>query len=153
MTTRAIAYLKNRDVPFKVIKYDHREKGATFAARATAFPLEQTIKTLVAKIGSHNHCLALLPGNRQLDLKKLARIFSVKRATMVDVATAERLTGYRVSGISPFGAKQQIPVVLDEYVLKYHKIIINAGQRGMMLKMTPQDIVKAIDCEVAAIAR
>ncbi len=153
MTTRAIAYLKNRDVPFEVIKYDHREKGAAFAARATGFPLEQIIKTLVAEIGSHNHCLALLPGTRQLDLKKLARIFSVKRATMVDVAAAERLTGYRVSGISPFGTKQRLPVVLDEYVLKYHEIIINAGQRGMMLKMTPQDIVKAIDCEVAAIAR
>ncbi len=153
MTTRAIAYLKNRDIPFEVIKYDHREKGAEFAANAIAFPLEQTVKTLVVEIDHKKHCLALVPGNRQLNLKKLARIFSVKRATMADVAAAERLTGYLVGGISPFGTKRRFPIIIDTPVLEYPDIIINAGQRGMMLKMTPQDIAKAIDCEVAAISR
>ncbi|RTZ97847.1 MAG: Cys-tRNA(Pro) deacylase [Deltaproteobacteria bacterium] len=153
MTTRAIAYLKNINTLFEVIKYDHREKGAEFAARATAFPLEQTVKTLVVDIENKNHCLALVPGNRQLDLKKLARVFSVKRAAMADVALAERLTGYHVGGISPFGTRRKLPAVMDESILKYQEIMINAGQRGTMLKMAPQDIIRALDCEVAAVSR
>lgn len=153
MTTRAITYLKNTDVLFEIIKYDHLEKGAEFAARVTEFPLERTIKTLVVEIGYKNHCLALLPGNRQLDLKKLARIFSVKRTAMVNERLAEQLTGYRVGGISPFGTKQQLPVVMEKSILKHPDILINAGQRGIMLKMTPQDIIKTISCRVAEIVR
>ena len=153
MTTRAIAYLRNRDVPFEVIKYDHRKKGAEFAANAIAFPLEQTVKTLVVEIDHKKHCLALVPGNRQLNLKRLARIFSVKRAAMADVAVAERLTGYLVGGISPFGTRRRFPIVIDMPILEYPDIIINAGQRGTMLKMVPQDIVRATDGKVVAISK
>jgi len=153
MTTRAISYLKRNDVDFKAIKYDHLEKGAEFAARATEFPLERTIKTLVVEVGKKKYCLALLPGDRQLDLKKLAHVFSTKRASMADAVSAERLTGYRVGGISPFGTRQPVPIIMEKTILKYSDIQINAGQRGLMLKMNPQDIVKSTSCQVAEILR
>lgn len=152
MSTRAITYLKQKGIPFEAVTYDHQEKGAEFAARATGFPLEQTVKTLVVELERKKYCLVLMPGNRQLNLKYLAKIFAVKRTAMVDTATAERLTGYLVGGISPFGTKQRLPVVMEKSIQDYDEILINAGQRGVMLKMAPEDIVNGLDCRVAAIS-
>lgn len=152
MSTRAITYLKQKGIAFEAVTYDHQEKGAEFAARATGFSPEQTIKTLVVELERKKYCLVLMPGNRQLNLKYLAKIFAVKRTAMVDTATAERLTGYLVGGISPFGTKQRLPVVMEKSIQDYDEILINAGQRGVMLKMAPEDIVNGLDCRVAAIS-
>lgn len=148
MSTRAIAWLKQKKIPFDVVHYDHEEKGATFAAQATGFPLEQTVKTLVVDLGGKSFGLALMPGDRQLSLKKLAKAFGVKKATMADTASAERLTGYHVGGISPFGLRQRLPVVMEESLQRWDEVMINAGQRGAMLKMAPGDILKAIGCRM-----
>ena len=148
VSTRAIAWLKQRKIPFEVIHYDHEEKGAAFAARSTGFPLEQTIKTLVTDLGGNRFGLALLPGHEQLSLKKLAKAFGVKKAAMAPTQTAERLTGYHVGGISPFGLQQQLPAVMEETLQQWEDVMINAGQRGLMLKMAPGDIVKALGCRV-----
>jgi len=152
MPTRAIVFLNQRQVPFELVQYEHLEKGAEFAARATGFPLERTVKTLVVGIGAGRHALVLLSGERQLDMRRLAQVLSVKRAEMADAATAERLTGYHVGGISPFGTRQPLPVVMDGSVLNTEEVLINAGQRGVMLKMAPQDIREALNCTVADVA-
>jgi len=153
MSTRAIQHLKWKDVSFELVKYEHEEKGAAFAARATGFPLDRTVKTLVVDLGGRNYCLALLSGDRQLDLKQLAQVFAVKRAVMGDTATAERLTGYLVGGISPFGTKQVLPAVMEKRIREYAEVLINAGQRGVMLKMAPEDIVTALGCRVESISK
>ena len=72
---------------------------------------------------------------------------------MVDIKTAERLTGYLVGGISPFGTRQRLESVMESSILKNEEIIVNAGQRGVMLKMAPNDIVAALGCKVTSIAR
>ncbi|MCP4626798.1 MAG: Cys-tRNA(Pro) deacylase [bacterium] len=153
MSTRAIAYLKKNKIPYEVVKYDHQEKGAEFAAKATGNPLEITVKTLVVELDRKRYCLALLPGHRELNLKKLASSLRCKRTAMVDINTAERLTGYLIGGISPFGTRQRLETVMESSISDNPKILINAGQRGMMLKMDPEDVVKALDCKVASIAR
>ena len=153
MSTRAIQYLNKKGINYKVVEYEHHEKGAEFAAKAIGFPLERTIKTLVVDLGNKKYSLALMPGDKQLVLKQLAKICDVKRAAMVDTATAERLTGYLVGGISPFGAKQRLPAVIEESLMKDDKVAINAGQRGVMFIMAPGDIVKALDCDVAGIIK
>jgi Cys-tRNA(Pro)/Cys-tRNA(Cys) deacylase len=152
MSTRAIIFLKQRRIPFEVVHYDHFEKGAEFAARATGFPLERTVKTLVVGIGAHRHALVLLSGERQLDMRRLAMALAVKRAEMADAATAERLTGYHVGGISPFGTRQPLPVVMDAPLMRTDEVLINAGQRGVMLKMRPMDIQAALDCIAADVS-
>ena len=152
MSTRAIQYLKKRPYSFEAIQYDHGEKGAAFAARATGFPLEKTIKTLVAAVGKNGFVFALMPGNRHLDLKRLAAACSEKKAAMAEPQTAERLTGYVIGGISPFGSRHGLQAVMDEGLLAHEKVMINAGRRGLMLKMAPQDIVAALDCCISAIS-
>lgn len=153
MSTRAIKFLEKTGVPFKVTTYRHDEKGAAFAARATGFALEKTVKTLVVELDGGACVFALIPGNRQLDLKKTARLFGAKRAAMADTAAAQRLTGYLVGGISPFGAKRRLVAVVEKEVPGFDEVMINAGQRGMMLKMRPRDIVNVLRCRVEDIVR
>jgi Cys-tRNA(Pro)/Cys-tRNA(Cys) deacylase len=149
MSTRAVKFLNQKGIPFEIIKYPHEEKGAEFAARAVGFPVERTIKTLVVDIGQKKYCFVLMPGDKQVALKRLAKAFSVKRAAMVDTETAERLTGYQVGGISPFGSKQRLPATMEKSLMVFEKVLINAGHRGMMLMMNPGDIADALDCTIA----
>ena len=116
MSTPAIQYLKQKKITFDVLKYDHAEKGAEFAARATGYPLAQTVKTLVVDLEEKGHTLVLMTGDKQLSMKRLARACGVKRATMADTNTAERLTGYLIGGISPFGTRQKLPIIMDESI-------------------------------------
>ena len=152
MSTRAIQFLKQKKILFELVKYDHEEKGAEFAATATGYPLAATVKTLVVDLGEKKYALILMPGDRQLSMKRLAKAFGVKRAAMADTRTAERLTGYLVGGISPFGTKQKLPAVLEADILTFDKILINAGQRGTMLKMAPMDIRTTLTCKVARVS-
>jgi Cys-tRNA(Pro)/Cys-tRNA(Cys) deacylase len=148
MSTRAIEFLKSRKIDFAVSRYDHKEKGAAFASEALGHLLECTIKTLVVGLGPRNFVLVLMPGHLNLSLKRLAEQFSTKRAAMVDVPTAERLTGYTVGGISPFAVKKNMPSVMDASLLKCEKVAINGGKRGTMLIVNPHDIVSLLKCKV-----
>ena len=153
MSTRAIHFLKKTGISFEVIPYEHRVKGAEYAANRIGFPLEKTVKTLVADIGNNRYALALMPGNKKLDFKKLAASLKTKRAAMVDHDTAERLTGYLVGGISPFGLKRRFDSIMHETIIRHQAVIINGGHRGTMLKMNPKDIAALLNCQVLDIAR
>jgi Cys-tRNA(Pro)/Cys-tRNA(Cys) deacylase len=152
MSTPAIQFLIERRLPFEVVSYEHLEKGAAFAARATGFPLERTVKTLVVAAGPQRNVLVLVPGDRRLDLRRLARVLAAKKAGLAAALTAERLTGYPVGGISPFGVRQLLPVVMDRAILSRGQVLVNAGRRGVMLKMSAQDIRAGLDCMVAAVS-
>jgi Cys-tRNA(Pro)/Cys-tRNA(Cys) deacylase len=153
MSTRAIKFLDQKDIHFEIIKYLHEEKGAKFAAQAIGFPVERTIKTLVVDMGHKGYVMVLMPGDKNIDLKKLAGALSVKRAAMADTSTAERLTGYLVGGISPFGTRQDLPVVMEECLLEFDRVAINAGQRGVMLVMDPKDILQAVNGNLLDLAK
>jgi len=153
MSTRAIRFLERQHIHFEVVKYDHEEKGAAFAARASGYPLERTVKTLVVDLGERQYTLVLMPGDKQLSMKRLATRCGVKRAAMADTRTAERITGYLVGGISPFGTSQKLQVVMEESILKFEKILINAGQRGTMLKIAPGIIRTVLACKMADVAQ
>jgi len=153
MSTRAIIFLNGQNAAFDLIKYDHDRKGAVFAAQAVGFPLQQTVKTLVVTLGDRQHALALMPGDRKLDLKRMAKACKIKRAEMAPPAIAERLTGYKVGGISPFGLTTPLPSVMDSRLLGNDCVLINGGQRGTMLQMSPRDIERLLESTIADIAR
>lgn len=144
MSTRAIKFLQKKKIPFDVLTYEHDEKGAAFAAQATGMPLARTIKTLVVDLGPKGYHLALVAGDRQLSLKKMAKACAVKRAAMADHATAERLTGYLVGGISPFATRHKLPVIMDASIIEHTQVAINGGQRGTLLVMKPADILAVL---------
>ena len=94
------------------------------------------------------YVMVLMPGGKNIDLKGLARAYSVKRAAMTDTSTAERLTGYLVGGISPFETKQNLPVVMEESLMRFDNVAVNAGKRGLMAIMDPKDLLWLVNGDV-----
>ena len=149
MSTRGIQLLKQHKIRFEIVRYDHAQKGAEFAAQAVGFPLSQTVKTLVVALDDRSYTLVLMPGDRQLSMKKVAAACKVKRAAMADAASAERLTGYLVGGISPMGTKKPLPVAMDTVLQGHNEIMINAGRRGIMVKLAPADLIRLLKARIA----
>lgn len=150
--TRGARWLAARGIPFRLVRYEHVEKGAAFAARATGVPLAEVVKTLVVETGRGGFLLTLVPGDRKLDLRRLALAVGVQRARLADPADAERLTGYRVGGISPFETRCVLPVVVEAAILTRERILVNAGGRGVMLAMSPAGLLELPGARVLEIA-
>lgn len=148
MSTRALRFLSQKGICFEVIEYEHEEKGVVFASDAIGFPVERTIKTLVVDLGRKGYVMVLMPGDKNIDLKSLASAYSVKRAAMADTSTAERLTGYLVGGISPFETKRNLPVAMEESLLRFDKVAINGGKRGLMVIIDPKDLLWLVNGDV-----
>ena len=145
--TRAISFLKSHDVSFETSEYDHNEKGAVFASQAIGVPLEKTIKTLMVEFTPKAHLVVLMPGTKKIPFKKLAQIRGAKRAFMAKEATAERLSGYLVGGISPFAMAKPLPVAMDAGLLAFDRVAVNGGKRGLMVIMNPSDIMRVTGAE------
>lgn len=109
--------------------------------------MTRAIQLLKERGISFEYFVLLVPGSKTVPFKKLAKTRRAKKAGMVDPATAERLTGYQVGGISPFGMKQRLRVMIDAGLLSFDKVAINGGMRGLMLVMSPADILKVTDAE------
>jgi Cys-tRNA(Pro)/Cys-tRNA(Cys) deacylase len=96
-------------------------------------------KTLVAEVDGRL-TVAIVPVERQLDLKALAQAVKGKRAQMADVKQAERTTGYVAGGISPLGQRKALPTVLDDSALEHAAIHVSGGRRGLELELAPRDL-------------
>lgn len=118
------------------------------AAKALGLDPALTLKTLMVEVDGKPAC-CVIPSDRQLSMKKVAAAFGGKSAAMMPPAKAEKLTGYKVGGISPFGQKRAAPVVIEASVCGAEKVWINAGQRGLLLGIAPG---KALDVLVAKAA-
>ncbi len=151
-TTPAIRFLRQKKIPHEAREYDHRVKGAEYAAEALGWPVEAMAKTLVVALGDRRFCQCLLPGHRELSLKKLARLAGVKSARMATVDEAERLTGYRVGGISPFGVRKPVPVWVHDSLMEFDTIGVNGGRRGLIVFLSPHDLVSALSARMADLA-
>ncbi len=86
--------------------------------------------------------------DREVSLKKPALAFQGKTAKMMRPADAERLTGYRIGGISPFAQKKRVPIAIEEAALRESTVFLNGGQRGLQIELEPNDARKALDAIV-----
>ena len=129
--------------------YDpHADKIGVQAAEGLGVPAAQVLKTLMTVVDRAAVCV-LVPSDREVQLKKLAAARSGKTAAMMKPDEAERVTGYHVGGISPFGQKKHVPTVVDESALGCERVFVNGGQRGLQLRLDPRDIVKVLGADVA----
>ncbi len=148
MSTRGIKVLEERQVAFEVVEYLYKKKGAGRAAEAVGWAEELTVKTLVVQTGPKDLWFVLVPGDRELSTKKLARVLGVKGVDLVKVRDAERLTGYKEGGISPFGSYTALPVVLEDTLLERDRVLINAGRRGVLVALDPWDLQALLDARI-----
>jgi Cys-tRNA(Pro)/Cys-tRNA(Cys) deacylase len=108
------------------------------------------LKTLMAKVDGKPVC-AVIASDREVNMKKLAAAFGGKTAEMMKPVEAERLTGYVVGGISPFGQKKRVPTVLDDAALAHETVVLNGGQRGLQVEMAPREIIRVLNAIAAAV--
>jgi Cys-tRNA(Pro)/Cys-tRNA(Cys) deacylase len=109
-------------------------------------------KTLVAEVDGQL-TVAIVPVERQLDLKALASAIKGKKAQMADIKQAERTTGYVAGGISPLGQKRALPTALDESALEHEAIYVSGGRRGLEIELVPADLRRLTNAVIAPIAR
>src|SRR5215831_2210660 len=138
-STRATLALNKAGVNFTLHRYDYdpdAERIGLQAAAAIGVEPRRVLKTLMAEVDGEPVCV-VVPADRELSMKKLARIFHGKIAKMMMPANAERLTGYHVGGISPFAQKKRVPIVIDERAMTESTVFMNAGQRGLQIEIEP----------------
>jgi Cys-tRNA(Pro)/Cys-tRNA(Cys) deacylase len=152
-TTRATQFLKAKGARFTLAEYvydPNAERIGVAAAEAMGVEPARVLKTLMATVDGKPVC-AVVPSDCEVSMKKLAAAFGGKSAAMMKPADAERLTGYHVGGISPFGQKKSVPTVLEETALAHAEVYLNGGQRGLQVVMAPGDIVSTLNVVTAAV--
>lgn len=154
-TTRATQALAKAGVSFTVHTYDYdptADRVGIQAAEALGEDPARVLKTLMAEVDGKPVCV-IVPSDCEVSMKKLANAFRGKSANMMKPADAERLTGFVVGGISPFGQKRQVPTAIEDAALAHAAVYMNGGQRGLQVRMAPRDALaalKAISASVVA---
>ncbi len=144
--TPAVLALKKNRVDFIPRSYRYEEHGGTrVSARELGVPEHEVIKTLVMEDEGGSALIVLMHGDKEVSTKALARILGVKSVRPCDPKTAERHTGYRVGGTSPFGTKKPLPVYMEETITGLSRILINAGSRGLLAEMPPSELVRVLN--------
>ncbi|MDM9619413.1 Cys-tRNA(Pro) deacylase [Rhizobium sp. S96] len=145
-TTRATQVLGKAGVAFSVHTYDYdpnAERIGLQAAEAIGEQPHRVLKTLMAEVDGKPVCV-VVPSDREVSMKKLASAFGGKAANMMKPADAERLTGYHVGGISPFGQKKLVPTAIEATALTEPLVYMNGGQRGLQVRLDPKDALTAL---------
>lgn len=154
--TPAVRAAEAAGIRFSLHEYEHDPAAASYGREAVErLGLEpgSVFKTLVAKLDGNRLAVAIVPVDRQLDLKALAAALGAKRAALAEVAEAERATGYVAGGISPLGQRRRLPVVLDAAAMDWPRVFVSAGRRGLEIGLAPDDLARVSDAVVAGIAR
>ena len=136
-------FLREQGVPFEEHRYEHRVKGAAYAADALGLAPALVAKTLVAQL-DEGFAFALVPGDRELSLRGLARAAGSRSAALASERDAQRLTGYQIGGISPFGSRSALPVYAAAKWLTRERVALNGGARGVILELASADLIRLL---------
>jgi len=147
--TRATKMLERAGVAFTIHAYDYdpdADRIGLQAAESLGEAPERVLKTLMALVDGKPVCV-IVPSNREVSMKKLAAAFGGKSAQMMKSAEAERLSGYKVGGISPFGQMRTSKTAIEAQAVAHGLVFVNGGQRGLQVRLNPRDaaaLLKAI---------
>jgi Cys-tRNA(Pro)/Cys-tRNA(Cys) deacylase len=151
--TNAIKWLRAQGARFGVLEYQFSAIGADLAAQAVGKPLEMCCKTLVVKTGANQYWIAIVPGDQRFSPQRMSAAAGVPLAELAAIDEAERITGYRVGGVSPFALKRRLPVAIEESLLALDRIIVNGGRRGVLLEMNTDELVRLLDARPLDLCR
>ncbi len=141
--TNAARLLDSAGIAYELIPYSYSEDDlrAQSVAAELGEDIDMVFKTLVLRGDKSGLFVCVIPGDFEVDLKTAARLSGNKSCEMVHVKELLPLTGYIRGGCSPIGMKKQYPTFVHESALLYDYIYISAGQRGLQLKISPQDLI------------
>ncbi|EQB19682.1 Cys-tRNA(Pro) deacylase [Novosphingobium lindaniclasticum] len=153
-STRATRTLEQAGITFGLHAYDYDPSAGSIglaAAEALGADPAQVFKTLMVLADGKPACV-IAPSSGEVSMKKAAAALGTKAAAMMTPAQAERLTGYKIGGISPFGQMRRVPMVIDETAILWDAIFLNGGQRGLQVRLTGEDARRVLDAALGDIS-
>ena len=153
--TNAARILDGLGIAYETREYEVNleEFSALAVAEKIGLPAEQVFKTLLCVTSEKEHVFAVVPGDAELDLKKLAAAAGARKAEMVSLKDVQPLTGYVRGGVTVFGAKKDFPVYVDETLELFDVMSVSAGLRGVQVLLRPEDYLRAARATVADLAK
>lgn len=143
--TTAVRFLREHIIHFTPYLYPYEHQGGTaLASRELNIDEHQIIKTIVMETDPRHQILVLMHGDKEVSAKQLARILDVKSLSPSSEQTAQRVTGYQVGGISPFGTKQSFPIYAEHSIFSLREIMINGGKRGFLVSIDPAELKRVL---------
>jgi Cys-tRNA(Pro)/Cys-tRNA(Cys) deacylase len=153
--TNAARFLDSLGIHYEIREYvvDPEEFSAIVVAEKIGLPAEQVFKTLLCVTSEREHIFAVVPGDAELDFRKLAQAAGTRRAEMVSLRDVQPLTGYVRGGVTVFGAKKDFPVFADETMELFDVVSVSAGTRGVQMVLAPADYLRAAKATVADLTK
>lgn len=153
--TNAARLLDGLKISYELRPYevDPDDLTAISVAKKIGMPPEQVFKTLLAHTNAGEHVFAVIPGDAELDLKKLAHAAGAKKAELASLKEVEPLTGYIRGGVTVMAAKKPFPAFADETIELFDVISVSAGQRGLQLVLSPADYLRASGSTLADLTK
>lgn len=153
--TNAARLLDRAKIPYELIPYevDERDLAAAHVARQLGEPIERVFKTLVLRGDRSGHFVCVVPGDREVDLKRAARASGNKSAELIPVKELLPTTGYIRGGCSPIGMKRRFPTFVDASCEAFETIYISAGVRGLQLRIAPADLLHYAEAATAELTQ
>jgi Cys-tRNA(Pro)/Cys-tRNA(Cys) deacylase len=153
--TNAARLLDSLGIPYELRAYevDPDDLTAISVAHKIGLPPEQVFKTLLAHTNTGEYLFAVIPGDAELDLKKLAHVAGAKKAELASLKDVEPLTGYIRGGVTVMGAKKPFPAYADETIELFDVVSLSAGQRGLQLLLAPSNYLRATDATLADLTK
>jgi Cys-tRNA(Pro)/Cys-tRNA(Cys) deacylase len=149
--TNAARLLDQHKIKYGLIPYqvDESDLSAIHIAEQLDEPIECVFKTLVLKGDKSGYFVCVVPGDKEVDLKKAAKASGNKNCAMIPMKDLLPVTGYIRGGCSPLGMKKRFPIFIHETAINYPFIYISAGVRGLQLKLSPQDLISYCSLTIA----
>ena len=153
--TNAVRLLEQAKIPFTTIPYEVDEDylDANHTAATLGEDINRVFKTLVLRGERNGLFVCVVPGNREVDLKKAAHAFGDKKVEMIAQRELQPLTGYIRGGCSPVGMKKQFPTFFHASALDFDTIYVSAGMRGLQLCVAPQALIQYLGATVADLTK
>ena len=153
--TNAARLLDRHKIAYELAAYevDENDLSAVHVADQLGVDAASVFKTLVLKGERTGHFVCVVPGNAEVDIKKAAKVAGDKKCDLIAVKELLPLTGYIRGGCSPIGMKKRLPAYLDETALLFDVISVSAGQRGVQVCLSPDDLMRASDAKAADLIR
>jgi Cys-tRNA(Pro)/Cys-tRNA(Cys) deacylase len=153
--TNAARILDGLGIAYELRPYevDLEDLSAPTVARKIGLPVEQVFKTLLTVAHSGEHLFAVIPGDDELDLKKLATAAGAKKVELASLKVVEPLTGYIRGGVTVMGARKPFPAYADETIELHDVISVSAGQRGLQMLLAPADYLRASGATLADLTK
>ena len=151
--TNAMRLLDKNKISYNIneYQYDETDLSASAMAEKTNLDINKIFKTLVLLGDKTGFLVACIPGNKELDLKKLAKLSKNKKIEMIHMKDLIKTTGYVRGGCSPLGMKKHFPTFIHNTVLDFNSIFISGGKRGLQIEISPTNLIKILDIAVGDI--